>query len=72
MFKKILMFSFMVAALNFSGALAAMSKRVRNYIKNVQHATTLLAVQNTKQVRTFGVSTEPKLLFKRVINIQTG
>ena len=73
MFKKILMFSFFITALNFSSVFAGDAEKGKKLYKKCAACHNALQVeQNTKQVLTYGVYMVPKLACKKVTNIQTG
>ena len=72
MFKKFLLFSFFIALFNFSSVLAGDAEKGKKLYKKCAACHNAASVPSTKRDQTFGEFTVLKLLFKKVINIQTG
>ena len=72
MFKKILMFSFFITALNFSSAFAGDAEKGKKLYKKCAACHNAASGAKHKTGPTYGVYMVPKLACKKVTNIQTG
>ena len=68
--------SFIISLLGFClislSANAGDAEKGKKFLRNVQHVTTLLAVQSTRLVQIFGILLGLKLVFRTDINILIG